>query len=183
MSVVIPDVVAGLMVADSMVEEAQATPDFPVHHGIDEYSVLFGQRVDQDYFVARASSSGLQKFNESNDFMGRMDDLKDVGFGVHFDFLSFPNRPWRVECMSVSPPGSAPLHEAATGGNPNYVGIFHASYKLPDLDAYLVELERLRDGGFEMSAEYRNTYGRFSYWEIEPHLPYFKPRVNLRDPS
>lgn len=181
MSVVVPHIVDELHRVEGAVLAAQEAPEFPVPHLIDEYSILFARRMDQDAFVARAKAAGILRFNETDDYMSRQDDVSDVGFGVHFDFLSVPAKPWRIEAMSITVPASAPLHLEAMQGNPQYMGVFHASYKLPSKEEYLRELSRLSDLGFELSAAYQNTYGQFSYWRIEPHLPYFKPRCNLRD--
>lgn len=179
--IIVPHILDGLLTVEAKVLEAQAAPGFPVHQTIDEYSVLFGQRVDQEAFLRASEASGIVRFNEANDYMSRMDDVTDIGFGVHFDFFSVPQRTWRIEAMSIGAPASAPLHIAAMAGNPNYVGIFHASYKLESHGAYMDEVQRLSGMGLEVQAEYQNTYGRFSYWMIEPHLPYFKPRYNRRD--
>lgn len=181
MSVIVPHIVDELHRVDAAVTAAQESPDFPIPYVIDEYSILFAQRADQDAFSFNARTHGMERFNFTDDYMSRMDDASDVGFGVHFDFLSVPAKPWRIEAMSITVPACAPLHHEAMHGNPQYIGVFHASYKMPSAVAYEEELERLSRLGLEMAAQYQNTYGKFSYWEVEPHLPWFKPRCNLRD--
>lgn len=168
-----------LLRAEEAVREEQRYYPFPVTAEIDEYSVLFADAFDQERFAEDSAKLGFQVFNSTSDYMERLDKKKEA-FNVHFDFLSVPSKPWRIEAMCVTG-GTAPLHTAAMGDNMGYAGVFHASYKLPSLDIYLTHIGILKVTGYEMAAEYQNSYGRFSYWRLAPHLPYFKPRCNLRD--
>lgn len=178
MSVLVPSIIDELHRVEAQVVEFQAAEPCPVPYSIDEYSVLFGNRVDLDVFVARGKTFGMERFNYTDDLMRRTD--VEETFEVHFDFLQLPAKSWRIEAMHVAS-GVAPLHATASQGIDNYCGVFHASYKLENLDAYNAELHRLYRAGYEPRAQYQNSYGVFSYWKIEPHLPYFKPRANLRD--
>lgn len=150
---------------------------------MDEVALCFHNEEALIEFVEHAKRLGLEHFNSvPYDTMKRQDKLGEE-FGVRFEFLRHPEREWRIEAMAVID-GEAPLHKEALDkyGAPCIV---HLSYKCEDLDAYQMEVRRMfNDRGATKVAEYSNSYGMFSYWR--PHgqqsmLPYWKPRVNLRD--
>lgn len=151
---------------------------------VDEVAILFSSEANLVRFARLATEGGLEHFNSvKRDLMRRQDTLEPEDFYVRFEFLRIPGAPWRIEAMCVLE-GTAPLHEQhlAQHGNGSIV---HASYKCEDIDSYhhAVNVLRTEMGAgapaVAFHAEYRNTYGIFSYWGEEDY--YFKPRVNLRD--
>jgi len=157
-------------------------------YDMDEYSLLFQDQLEMIKFVGNACKIGAVNFNTvPKDVMLRIgNQLGHQQFEVAFEFLTLPSCNWRVECMYILW-GPAPLHEQKFLINDRdhkedaYSGVFHMSYKLPDLDAYEDEKERLQRSFAVFKAEYQNSYGKFSYWFIDENLPLAKPRVNLRD--
>jgi hypothetical protein len=143
---------------------------------IDEISLLFATQADLLAFRDAAVAIGADNFNSvTKDLMRREDEAGD--FHVRFEFLRI-SLTWRIEAMAVMW-GTAPLHQAMlreTGGG----CVMHASYKLPSEEMYFEHIGALAQYPETFRASYRNSYGRFSYWKFED-LPYFKPRVNLRD--
>lgn len=146
----------------------------------DEVSLLFSKPAELEDFKEWAVAQGLEHFNSvQRDQMVRQD--KAQAFGVRFEFLRLPNRPWRIEAMCILE-GCAPLHEEALRRSGEGC-VVHLSYKCRDLQTYQEHVRSLWDEGRIKKAEYRNSYGMFSYWvptgsELRPFL---KPRVNLRD--
>lgn len=144
---------------------------------VDEISVLFADPDRLQAFVEYCKEQGIEHFNRvDSDRMVRIDGPGQ--FDVRFEFLRFPTLGWRIEAMCVLD-GQAPLHEAHL----DRLGdgcIVHASYKLPEVEAYRAHRRYLSDKGAILAGEYENSYGRFAYWG-SGHNPYMKPRVNLRD--
>lgn len=151
---------------------------------MDEVAILFHNEGQLLTFVEDAKRLGLEHFNsEPRDTMRRQ-DISGQEFEVRFEFLRLPERTWRIEAMCVLD-GDAPLHRQAADeyGAPCVV---HLSYKLPSLEEYQEQVRAHMDKGDAKAAEYRNSYGMFSYWRPagqSSRLPYWKPRVNLRDQS
>jgi hypothetical protein len=150
---------------------------------VDEVALLFSSSDELHRFIAYAVDvADADYFNSvPRDTMRRMDHPST--FEVQFAFLRLPERPWRIEAMTVLE-GDAPLHRSAL----NMMGegcVVHLSYKCADLDRYQHEVRNLMNHEDRMMAEYRNSYGMFSYWQTQrrtPSLyPLLKPRVNLRD--
>lgn len=152
---------------------------------IDEVSLLFTTEADLIDFTKWCIVNGIDNFNTTGDEMVRMDTDHglDESFHVRFEFLRVPGAPWRIEAMCVLD-GAAPLHFAHLAEHGDGC-VVHASWKEANLTTYNRVKEGLRaEGGglvhaVPFHAEYRNSYGQFSYWGTGPF--YFKPRVNLRD--
>lgn len=154
--------------------------DLMIGYTIDEVSVLCGTPQLLDKFVGWAIDIGYEHFNSVPlDVMRRQDQLlRKQKFEVRFEFLRIPGENWRIEAMCI-PKGSAPLHSQhqKSHGDPSVV---HASFKCINVEDYQRVKTMFR--GFNTmpyGAEYRNSYGVFSYWQIGSY--YMKPRVNLRD--
>lgn len=154
---------------------------------IDEVSLLFATQEQLDNFVKVATKLGMEHFNGVSDTLDRLDD--GGCFGVRFEFLRWPESDWRIEamCIAGSVEGTdlsiAPLHSAALDKAGSAPVLIHASFKLPTLDvyeAYRDRMDRMFAAVGGRRAEYRNTYGQFSYFGGGTSW-YYKPRVNLRD--
>lgn len=150
---------------------------------IDEVALCFRRSEDLDSFLIHADrDKAVEHFNSVPvDNMRRQDQSES--FDVRFEFLRIRGADWRIECMCVLS-GVAPLHERILLDRGSGA-VIHASYKLPDIDAYRREISsggRLGQHDGVMDAAYANTYGCFSYWRFAGlgHT-YLKPRVNLRD--
>lgn len=149
---------------------------------VDEMALLFDYEDSLEEFVHHAGVAGLINFNSvPRDTMVRQD--KAQSFVVRFEFLQPMKHPFRIEAMTVIS-GDAPLHARRLEQSRNGC-VVHASYKLGTLDEYNAETARLaEDIRVAKRAEYRNSYGMFSYWRVwEAPGIYLKPRVNLRDQS
>lgn len=155
---------------------------------IDEVSLLFRWPDELDRFVGGAVVAGAEHFNSvESDTMIRRGVSE--GFIVRFEFLRMPEASWRIEAMLVIA-GQAPLHQERLRRHGTGC-VVHASFKCEDTDAYTRARARLARPPARLVkpmrelAEYRNSYGVFSYWQteygIQKEQPYFKPRVNLRD--
>lgn len=150
---------------------------------IDEVALCFRRAYDLDQFLTHvAKDDNVEHFNSVPvDAMERQD--QSGSFDVRFEFLRIRGADWRIECMCVLS-GVAPLHEKLLDDRGSGA-VIHASYKLPDIDAYHREISsggRLGQHDGVMDAAYANTYGCFSYWRFaELGFTYLKPRVNLRD--
>lgn len=165
------------MQIDSCVAEMMTAPQF-----FDEVALCFRSEAELEHFVKQAQAIGVENFNSvERDRMVRQNGLGE--FDVRFEFLRLPHRSWRIEAMCVLG-GEAPLHEwAMESGSPVLI---HLSYKCESVEAYQEEIRKLLFAGEHLHAEYRNSYGLFSYWTLpsqgkKGRLPYIKPRVNLRD--
>lgn len=177
-----------LILADKAYRMAKQSMDFEVFAGgeIDEIALLFdGPDLLEDFVKWGITEGGLEHFNSVPwDKMWRQDTAHEEWFDVRFEFLRKPGIPWRIEATCVLA-GHAPLHSAVLEKYGNGTPI-HASWKAYDKPAYdrtKKELSQVFPPGLPsipFFAEYRNSYGMFSYWG-GPDL-YFKPRVNLRDP-
>lgn len=146
---------------------------------IDETSLLFSTPEELAEFVDDVRMLGLDHFNRvGEDPMRRQGVPIAESFLVRFEFLRIPGENWRIEAMCKLA-GRAPLHEEfiRTRGSGSVV---HLSYKPTD---YLDGMIQLHQKGDDFVAEYRNSYGQFSYWRRGRIDPYIKPRVNLRDMS
>ncbi len=142
---------------------------------IDEMAVVFRHEEDLEQFVSRFNPD--EHFNSvPRDRMVRQDASGE--FDVRFEFLQLPGVPWRIEAMCVLG-GTAPLHQHLTGIY--QWSVVHASFKLPDEREYRAMCQDLVVSGSVAAAEYRNSYGLFSYWTDRtlPNGLYLKPRVNL----
>jgi hypothetical protein len=151
--------------------------DLVLPYQIDEVSILW-RTVTQLYdFASFARESGCDVFNARvHDHMHRL-DLKE-GFDVSFEFLRIPPHEWRVEAMACGQ-GRAPLHQYQLNKMDNGC-IMHASFKVPDKEAYKKAFDELKEAGLVFGAQYHNSYGAFSYWSGLGNV-WVKPRVNLRD--
>jgi hypothetical protein len=165
----------------AMASEKARSFDLMLPWRIDEVSLLFGEQRQLDQFTHQAVASGMSHFNSvKRDRMTRMDPGHDpVGvdpeaFDVRFEFFKWPDCEWRIEAMVVLD-GTAPLHEQHLEKYGDGC-VVHASFKCPDRQSYESVWSRSE---MEFFAEYRNSYGIFSYWVGGDY--YFKPRVNLRD--
>lgn len=162
---------------------------------IDEMAILLPTEKALD-----AMLETWQPFNSvPEDKMVRLDTDHEEAFVVRFEFLKVSGVFGRIEAMTVLE-GEAPLHAKAleeTNGAPTLI---HASFKTAwagnelarrrtyDQAKRRLTVARDRIAGSDgppsvtMAAEYRNSYGQFSYWKVDgiPDL-YLKPRVNLRD--
>lgn len=148
---------------------------------IDEVAVLCETPDMLDRFVNMAVLRGADNFNSvEHDVMKRQGRTFRRGrFDVKFEFLRFPGKDYRIEAMTVLK-GSAPLHSQHRErfGAPSVV---HASFKCSDPFGYADVIERLHAVGpaLPFCAEYSNSYGVFSYWNVGKY--FLKPRVNIRD--
>lgn len=163
---------------------------------IDEVAIMFpNEQYLNDWLRWAEETAGVEHFaSVPRDYMINMmpeyipgqepSSARAWDFAVRFEFLRIPGALWRIEAMCVLE-GVAPLHSAAMMASANFPAIIHVSLKAPDPHAYhLLCLEFQEDMGkhvhaFAKQAEYRNSYGQFTYYGDAP--PYFKPRVNLRD--
>lgn len=150
---------------------------------LDEVALLFANEESlMDYYGWALRWGGMEPGSISvpRDTMemvecGLADELAhkdgtECKFDVRFEFLKIPGALFRFECMTVLE-GCAPLHQRRSNGS-----VIHVSYKPTDYDKAKKELAQA-DRPF--MAEYRNSYGKFSYWKYG-NL-FLKPRVNLRD--
>lgn len=146
---------------------------------VDEVALLWSDAKELDSFVQWALTVGGMEnfFSVPHDVMVRQD--REEGFNVRFEFLRIPGADWRIEAMCVLD-GEAPLHQQHLDIMGNGC-IVHVSYKLSEMESYLVAKDYLIEAGCVQHAEYQNTYGMFSYWLADEGLFYYKPRVNLRD--
>lgn len=151
-----------------------------LYHDIDEISLLFGSEQELEQFLALAEPH-VDHFNSvPRDRMWRDDGEEEQWFDVRFEFLRIPTYMWRIEAMCVLD-GSAPLHAQKLRDRGRGC-VVHASYKLPDEATYYAHKSIVKDvSGRTADAEYHNSYGRFSYWNVLGGRFYLKPRVNLRD--
>ena len=177
-----------LVLADKAYRQAQQAVDLELFAAgkVDEIAVLFdGPEMLEDFVKWAITEGGLEHFNSVPwDKMWRQDTPHEEWFDVRFEFLRKPGVDWRIEATCVLA-GRAPLHSAVLDSRGSGTPI-HASWKTYDKPAYDRSKEALSKAflptlpAVPFFAEYRNSYGLFSYWGA-PDL-YFKPRVNLRDP-
>lgn len=177
-----------LMLADKAYRQAQQSMDLEmfVKGTIDEIAVLFdGPEALKAFVKWGITHGGLEHFNSvPHDRMHRQDSAVDEFFDVRFEFMRKPGVPWRIEATCVLN-GTAPLHSAVLDSRGSGTPI-HASWKCYDKPAYDTVINSMSQELGSMvpavpfCAEYRNSYGLFSYWGTEDL--FFKPRVNLRDP-
>jgi hypothetical protein len=177
-----------VMEADRAVAKAQQMFDLElfVKAQMDEASLLFHTEGELEEFVEWAKGSGLHHFNSVPlDGMIRQGmGFVDESFLVRFEFLRLHGASWRIEAMYI-PEGVAPLHREyeRQNGSPCVV---HVSFKCEDFWRY-EKMKRVLANedvapALKEEAEYRNSYGMFSYWSSKSGpMPYIKPRVNLRD--
>lgn len=145
--------------------------------GIDEMSLLFRNQDQLEAVREEAVKIGWEQFNETAEILTcTSQDAQQFGRSttVWFSFWRKKGVPYRIEAMTYTPGlGGLPLHDHAllvSGGEPV---IIHASFKPADYDTFI----HSQPG--EPTLEYRNDYGKFSYWGRQ--ATYLKPRVNLRD--
>jgi hypothetical protein len=156
---------------------------------------LFGTKysIDEMALVSR-SAEWLMSFLkqlvsiEGYELFNRADDIVETfpicsNYVVEYWFLRTPFD-YRLELMRILN-GHSPVHHAIFNNDdedPLAINV-HASFKVPDLDAYTEAQAVLRKSGMECAQKCESTYGRFSYFINEDVLPnwYLKPRVNLRD--
>lgn len=163
-----------------------------IHRDIDEMSVLLSpEELDSYRTIASEITGGMTHMEWFNGVeadtmtMERNGEGDGPAFMVRFEFFRPRDNgvglPWRVEAMSVLD-GFAPLHGDPLGR------VVHASYKCHSDQTYEHDMKKLDEWGMTRIADYRNSYGKFSYWH-NPEFPwgadekpvYLKPRVNLRD--
>jgi hypothetical protein len=159
---------------------------------LSEIAVIFPNEEDLYTFVTAREKEGMQTFNGQRDLMrcqaGKA-DIQDTSFNVLFEFLNMPGDDWRIEAMCVTS-GFAPLHRdqlgRISGLASNKPATMHVSWKHETIDEYEHFKAIMRGDNqlelvtpLELSAEYVNSYGVFSYWRYGDL--YLKPRVNLRD--
>lgn len=156
---------------------------------IDEVAILFADEAQLDEWLGFAEKDHMLRHDRTeHDTMHRNDTRRAQAWRVRFEFLQVTlhaDAPtWRIEAMVVLG-GRAPLHQAMLAATEGRPAIIHASYKLPGVDAYHEEVQRLMSNGMTMQAGYTNSYGVFSYWNSGDGAPvtnvYLKPRINLRD--
>lgn len=143
---------------------------------IDEMSIYF-QHVDimQDMIDAAVQSGVVEHFNTVKDHVRQLPD-ELIGFDVWFEFLQEEDQDYRVELMKVVK-GFSVVHDEMDDGD-----IPHASFKCTDKADYSMCCLMLQNKGLRQLAEFKNTYGIFSYWADEFALPPFiKPRVKLQE--
>lgn len=151
--------------------------DLLLPYKVDEVSILWRTLNELRDFAKWAADQGVDVFNgHVLDTMFRQD--QPGHFRVAFEFMRLPGHEWRIEAMNAGN-GSSPLHTRMLQQK-NNGAIMHASFKVPDEDAYKEAVERLAAAGLQFGAQYRNTYGAFSYWSGLGNV-WIKPRVNLRD--
>jgi hypothetical protein len=158
---------------------------------VDEVALVFGdERRLEDFVDWCIRVPELDNFNSvQQDTMhmthNEMTEFPTQDFDVRFEFLSHEDWDWRIEAMCVLS-GSAPLHTQALEEYGEGAPI-HVSWKCDTLEDYQARVRTLDHPAsptfqkLPRLAEYTNSYGRFSYFGALNILPYFKPRVNLRD--
>lgn len=154
----------------------------------DESSLLFSNERALGSFVQWAyTEGGLERMGSvPSDRMMRMDSPKQEWFDVRFEFMKVPDTDWRIEAMCILD-GVAPLHSAALAkyGEGSVVHVSWRAAPNGDAEGYRRHRKVLETAGvadpMPFLAEYRNSYGRFSYYGLDGKPPYLKPRVNLRD--
>lgn len=157
---------------------------------IDEMSLLFLHEKDLETFLMFAQEDRtVDHFNSvlRDTMVRQFEDSPEPGmvrdpqsFDVRFEFLRLEGCTWRIEAMCVLG-GTAPLHSAALRERGDGC-VIHASFKTADEQQYRDACLGLTEATDGMAAEYRNSYGLFSYWRV-PEIGdvWLKPRVNLRD--
>ena len=160
---------------------------------IDEIAVVYHTVAQLEEGVRRFELAGTKEFNRTRDEMhcthSRIEGLEGTSFDVQFVFLQKPGSVWRIEAMCVLG-GDAPLHMEILRKSKGEPRVVHASWKHTSERYYNAMKLHMEDATlepsiasdnppFSMVAQYRNSYGVFSYW---PKFgTYLKPRVNLRD--
>lgn len=167
---------------------AQKELDLALNVGmvIDEVAVYFDRTWELDAFLNEAPEYGwIANSGESvsHDEMYQLfgnssRGVRNAGghaFDVRFEFLHKEGVPYRIEAMHVID-GWAPLHRRMESSD-----IAHVSGKVTagNSTAYAALKCALGSSGLPMMAEYRNSYGLFSYFG--ERAPHFKPRCNMRD--
>lgn len=154
--------------------------EWQLPYKIDEISVLWKFKGTLEAFTEWCVAQQVEHFNAKVlDRCYRNEiGLRSTWFDVQFEFLRLPTHPWRIEAMAVLK-GRAPLHEAQLRERGEGC-VMHASFKVPDEEALKEAYQNLAKTGFVNIAEYRNSYGLFSYWQ-GAGFTWIKPRVNLRD--
>lgn len=150
---------------------------------IDEMALLFPDEVGLARWVKRVvSRDGYHLFNVAMDKVNTHPIPSN--YDVSYWFISTPFD-YRLELMTIEK-GYSPLHSAIdVCPVPEQVVIpMHASFKVPDEEAYASANATLLRNGWECAQKCASTYGTFSYWTEEKFDGWFiKPRVNLRDAS
>lgn len=148
---------------------------------IDEMSIYFKNEEDlQELIRLTDSALYVQHFDSQLDIVQQMIDGKftddSASFGVRFEFFQEMGTHYRCEAMFITD-GWSPVHNELRHGE-----IAHASFKCKDQSDYSMACLELVQKNFKQIAEFRNSYGLFSYFTAEfDGAPYIKPRVNLRD--
>lgn len=163
--------------------------EFFIKAKVDEISIWFDSDWLLDEFLVWAGYGRLEHFDTvESDAVYQTYGASELGiphhskpFLVRYEFLRVPGADWRIEAMTIRS-GSSAIHDRLETGD-----LVHASWKLPDMVEFLHATDVLGDGcegvfqAIPNLAVYRNSYGMFSYFGEPGKLPYFKPRVNLRD--
>ncbi len=138
---------------------------------IDEIAIAYPQG---DLMVADIN---LGMWNPESEGQDRVLAITGPGFDSYGVQYAWQRTEWgRYELMQILN-GRSPIHAIVHGPMP-----FHASFKLPDLQAYAFACDQfLRTKGFEVVQQCVSKYGVFSYWQTPFSSVYLKPRVNLRD--
>jgi len=136
---------------------------------IDEIAILFKNEAEMMAFVQYAVKRGMINFDSVVRDTAR--GLEGV-FDVHFEFLRWPERDWRIECMTVLA-GHSNVHDPMRNHS-----LVHASFKCID-QAHYDHVCNVMAGRQKCQGAFENSYGRFAYFGA--WHPYLKPRVNLRD--
>lgn len=153
----------------------------------DEVSLLFEDEAKLNEWVMWAKGQDYEHIGSIERDRLSLRPRHQEAFDVRFEFIRYPELPWRIEAMCVLD-GTAPLHETTLSKFGNGA-VVHVSWKAaPNKDTAGYERHRrsLESGGpnlekFTPIAEYENSYGRFCYYGDPSIPPFLKPRVNLRD--
>lgn len=173
----------------------QALKETVGNYFIDEMAIAFGDVDTMLRFVAVMNHApGLTHFGGSIDTV-QAAPLHST-YQVQYEWLTTPMQ-FRVEAMTVLH-GYSPLHAhrahyigESNSPLPNNFGWIHASFKVPDEEAYDQTRRDMIEGGWYIAQNCQSTYGRFTYmspggkvlemFDEGTASLYVKPRVNTRD--
>lgn len=150
---------------------------------VDEVALLFQENSAIFRFLQLAvQRPDVTLFNFSHDSVSTAPLI--AKYTVQYWFLTSGDPEWRVEAMVQD--GYSPLHNTLStwSGSQSAMMPVHASFKCKDEMEYASARHTLRTAGWEEAQRCDSDYGRFSYWchpDLTLHIPFLKPRVNLRD--
>jgi hypothetical protein len=160
-----------------------------LQYSIDEVAILLPEATKEnaewlECMLGRVGTDGVTYFNRSRSTVN-VHSLPSK-YEVEYHFFTTAVKGVRLELMRLGK-GYSPLHalyNLPEDGRGRDGAIVHASFKVPDEDAYRDVLTELRSLGWVCGQDCSSEYGLFSYWRQpgdSDSLLWLKPRVNLRD--